>query len=276
LLGVQKTLAAQALWALERGEERLAAEDLEASWKLHDALADRPEMISAIVDMALLRYQAGVLRKLPNAPPAWRERLRTVDPRAQLLRGYKLEACAILEAGSSSSWTRLMTSDPGVHHGIVARVSQGYVRLCAAQGADKLLDMVELLQASDPCAADTKGRVDQIVQGIPKWNFFARIALPNLTTSWRRADRMKLDLELTEKLLQAREARDLNGGRWPAALPGLDVSPCAGERWTYELTPERVTLAFSGDVQVETGKSPVLPRTYEENLAPEKAPSAHR
>lgn len=276
LLGVQKTLAAEALSAIERGEDGLAAEDLEASWRLHLALAGRPEMISAVIDMALLRYQAGVLRKLSNPSPAWRERLGAVDPGAQLLRGYKLEACAILEAGNSTNWTRVVTSDPGVHHGIVAWASRGYVRLCAAEGADTLLDMVELLRASDPCATDTKERVDEIVGGIPRWNFFARIALPNLATSWGRADRMKLDLELTDKVLQAREARSLNGGRWPEALPGLEASPCAGERWTYTLTPERVTLAFSGDVRVETGKTLVLPRTYEEDLAPEKSLPAHR
>jgi len=276
LLSFQKILAAEALVELQRGSDATAAEDLEASWRLHQALAARPEMISALVDMALLRIQAGLLRKQGSASPVWRERLGTVDPRAQLLTAYKVEACGILEVGRSANWTRIMVTNPRLQHLILAKLTHGYVRLCAANGAGTFLDMVELLRSTDPCARDTKERVDAILKKIPRWNFFAAIALSNLTSSWQRADRMKLDLELTSKLLQAREARDRNGGRWPEAMPGLEGSACKGERWSYTLTPERVTLAFSGEVKMDPGKSLVLPMSYEQALEPAKVPRSRR
>ena len=51
-----------------------------------------------------------------------------------------------------------------------------------------------------------------------------RTPMPNLLDTFRRADRLVLDTELTAKTLQARELRLQNGGRWPAAIPGIDTS----------------------------------------------------
>lgn len=266
LLSFQKILAAEGLAAIQRGDDAAALEDLEASWKLHQALAARPEMICALVDMALLRIQAGLLRKTRGAPPAWPERLEAGDPRAQVLRAYKVEACGILEVGSGPNWTRVMIANPGLRHRILGRLTHGYVRLCAANGAGTLLDMVELIRSSDPCARDTKERVDAILKKTPWWNLFASIALSNLSSSWQRADRLQLDLELTDRLLKARMARDANGGRWPDILPGLEPSSCKAERWSYTLTPAQVILAFSGEFEPAAGHTLSLPLRYEEAL----------
>ncbi len=54
----------------------------------------------------------------------------------------------------------------------------------------------------------------------------------------RSADRLVVDAELTSKILEAKRLRKENGGRWPAAIPGIETSHFPGASWRYEASPD--------------------------------------
>ncbi len=71
------------------------------------------------------------------------------------------------------------------------------------------------------------------------------IQMPNLLESFRRLDRLVLDTELTDKVLEARLLRLQNGSEeWPAAIPGIEVSRFPGAKWIYSVSP-RGTMSLS-------------------------------
>ncbi len=64
-----------------------------------------------------------------------------------------------------------------------------------------------------------------------------RCRFPTRTALFRRVDEYLLDAELTDKILQARQLRQQNGGKWPAAIPGIETTRYPGARWIYTVSP---------------------------------------
>jgi len=263
ILEIQRLLTTDALAAIQRGERDEAAHDLEACWRLQEALSNRPELISALVRMALVRLSAGVLRKFDCAPAVWAERLVSYDPKPDLLKGYKHEACALLEIGQpGKNWAISL----GLQRPLSSRLARPYLRLCAADSAGILLDLVEAVRNEDPCVQDFAPKLAPVSKRIPWWDIISRIAVPNLA-AWARAGRIQVDVELTRKILEARAARDKNSGSWPPSLPGIEASVCKAEKWTYTLSPDRLAIAFSRDFPPPSAQSFMLPLRHEEAVA---------
>jgi hypothetical protein len=81
------------------------------------------------------------------------------------------------------------------------------------------------------------------------------VAIPNIQNAFLRADRLVVDAELTAKVLEARRLRREGGGRWPAAIPGVESSRFPGASWRYEVSPDGgMSLAFSRELASPYGK----------------------
>lgn len=97
------------------------------------------------------------------------------------------------------------------------------------------------------------------------WNQLGQIAIPSYANQLAKGSRRMLELELTQKVLQAKAEKQ--GGKWPEQLSGLESLVCPGEAWVYELTPEgKMSLAFSYEFE-ETADEGALPLRYEGNNA---------
>ena len=87
-----------------RAEARAAAKDkradesLRAAFALTGALRGRPEVASQVVSIAATRLELGAVRRIPVDAAAWRERLKTLDPRGGLLMALRHEAWVEYEA----------------------------------------------------------------------------------------------------------------------------------------------------------------------------------
>jgi hypothetical protein len=87
-----------------RAEARAAAknaraeESLRAAFTLTGALRGRPEVASQLVSIAATRLELGAVRRIPVDAAAWRERLKTLDPRGAMLATWKREAWVNHEA----------------------------------------------------------------------------------------------------------------------------------------------------------------------------------
>src|SRR5665811_1178364 len=87
-----------------RAEARAAAKDaraeesLRAAFALTGSLRGRPEIVSQLVSIAATRLEIAAVRRIPVDAAAWRERLKTLDPRAGMLMTGKREAWVQHEA----------------------------------------------------------------------------------------------------------------------------------------------------------------------------------
>jgi hypothetical protein len=262
IISLEKILAADALAALSRGDREAAMADLEAGWRLGDALGARPELISSLVTIGSLRYPVAVLRRVDGAGPAWRARLVAYSPRDCVARSYEFETAAMLELGDMGS----SGGPPTLLRRVGDLLGRPYLRLSFAGAADTVLEMVRIAEAAGPCPEGLGPKMVEAIGAIPKWNVLAKIAVPNINPSWGRAYRFQLDLELTEKILILKEARDKNGGAWPEAVPDIESSACPNGAWSYTRSPDRVTLVYNRTPKFPDVKSTalVLPLRYEE------------
>ena len=68
------------------------------------------------------------------------------------------------------------------------------------------------------------------------------ISMPNIRNAFRRADRLALDAELTEKVLQAKAARTA-AGAWPSPSAEIAASRFPGLGWNYRVDGGTMTIA---------------------------------
>src|ERR1700682_4586647 len=76
LMRLQRLLIARSLNEARREDFESAERLLEASWRLNDSLATRPELISQIIVLVAAKLQAGALRKIDTPAYGWSQRLR--------------------------------------------------------------------------------------------------------------------------------------------------------------------------------------------------------
>ncbi len=262
-----KLISADCLSARFAGDNKRANEDADAVWRLSGGLAQRPELISQLIVIAMRKILLAELRTLQDAPAVWIDRLNSWNPRESLITSYQHDA-SLLDGGFKETQLEMIR---GKHLSwkdrAMAPFSLVYVRFCIAGAENIFLDSLQRLRKCDICDSDDKiqeaGRLDE--NEIPRWNVIARIGLPDLTDVWLRAKYIRIQTELTTKILEIKAARAA-GGAWPAQAPGIEKSFCANEHWVYSVDRNGwMSLAYSG---AEPGKNVVKgfrpPQEYKE------------
>jgi hypothetical protein len=100
---------------------------------------------------------------------------------------------------------------------------------------------------------DTEAFVREWMRSVPRWQFVARLLLPNFLDAWPQSAHKELEAELTVLVFAERERLAaglprLGGDRRPSRIKGLS--------WIYEETPEALTLYLDGELR-EPEKKPV-------------------
>jgi len=244
---LQRTLVARALQMSQLGRPEKAERALAASWSLNASLRDRADLISQIMAVATARMQAGLARRI-SLPPAsvgsWRERLSRHDFRESVLRALRVESLAgarALPEGRTASERASRVDYLDVRRMML-------VQLRDAPVSDGPLRFAEPTDLTDP--------------PLSAGAILSTIAVPNLLNTVRRADRLIVDLELTDRVLQALDLR-AKLGHWPDRIPGLDRSRIANGHWVYSLEAGRISIAFSRDLLWDGVTGLVLPLRYE-------------
>lgn len=240
-VNLSRLFAASALLRALDGEAD-ADRPLRAAWALSDPLRERPELISRLVHAAGVRYVAGALRKVPAEPAPWRARLSTVDPRALVEESLLGEAWVVREVSRRSS--------PGEVEGLSSGVPWIAVRPWLRLEASRLLEdhrRLVLAARSAPVAdGDPKALAREAGLDAPRSGLWG-LDVVDAGSVLRRADRLVVDLELTERLLLARDLRRAAGpgAPWPDRIEGLSPSRLAGASWTYAVNGGKLTIALS-------------------------------
>ena len=242
-VALHRILVADALEALRgRGWERAAA-DLEASWSLAAGLREDPVLIEQFVSMAVLRFQAGVLRRLPEADSRWSERLAGAGDRGLLLDALRHEVAAL----SMVDPTRL-TGELSASERAFGWLAAPYLRVSHADALTRWQQALSgLEQRPSLCPPPGRERLDWRVASRPWWNRLEDSLQAGFSATGRLL-RLQLDLELTRHWLALNLER-ARSGHWPAELPlGGASAACPEERWLYHVSPE-------GEVEVRLSRS---------------------
>lgn len=260
-----RLFVASSLAAHSGGDDALAQSDLVAVWRLTEGLEKRPELISQLIVLAMRKMAVTALRKLDGVDPAWEARFSAWAPYEGLLGSYRAEAAIMGHFATAIA----PSEESGLPVWIGRVPGKPFMRLCVADTQLWLLKHVKDLQGSDPCAADasTAAACDLKEEQLPRWNVVARIAIPNLTGSWQRVKYYDIQVELTRRVLAAKQARAADG-TWPATFPGSLGSRCPGQSWNYAVDSEgEMVLAYSAPLPDKKTIKSVYPHEFRQMTA---------
>jgi hypothetical protein len=238
-------LLARALQRDRAGDRDGVARALLASARLGESIHDRPEQLAQATAAWVTAARAGVLRRLPEPPAGWTERLGTHDFRASMRVSYQLEARQQMEYSRSRSfsWRDLAGSReparaPGLASTIDRLLTTPHARWGASDSSRRLRRLAAELRRIEPCRVDPSA-VDRSLEDLPRWNVVGRVTLPSAALRWRYVVDVELDEELTRVVLETR-------ARAPARADAVPSRVCGGLVWNR--TPEG-----SGGVTIEAG-----------------------
>jgi hypothetical protein len=242
---LHRVLAARALDLAHQGRKKESERVFRASWNLNTSLRERGEMVSQMIAIAIARMQAGLARRLPLDAAAWRGRLTEHDYRESLLRSMEVEAIAALPV-----WPTDSLSDRASRAEFLDARRKILVRLRDSPVGGE----VGIVRGREVSGSDSRSP-GAVVE---------KREAQNLPDAIRRADRLILDLELSQRVLEARTLK-AKLGHWPAVVPGVDASRMPGEHWTYSAGKGRMTILFSRELGWTGPKGWILPLRYESN-----------
>jgi hypothetical protein len=227
-------LLGRALAREAAGDTAGAERALLASWNLAGPERQRVDVPSRSIAWLATHLEMGVLRKLPvNAEP-WRARLAGWDAHEAVKRSWANEAWTTWRAARMRQEAGVTSGAP---EGALARFAGGPARrLEAAAFLDGWRAMTEAAMHSPVSDGDGSKLADAFRAGMGRWAGAAP-PVPGLGAAWKRADRLALEAELTNKVFDIRAKRDPSGA-WPATLPGIEASKAENVKWTYAVTAE--------------------------------------
>jgi len=236
---------AHALESGRAGDAEASRTALEASWRLHQSVRDRPDSISQLMAVASAGMQHGVLRRLPNPPPGWRQR-PVADYRQSMVRACQLDAWVITSQLRGMGIQDVAETEhgkpgsPGLSRRASRLLTSPYVELMAADYSDRLRVAAVELASMDPCRFDAGAYQSGLEASIPRWSGIARVALPGAARIWDALGRAGFDAELTQQVLEAK-ARRADGAPFLLALRPSRV--CPSVRWVATEGENGVTIA---------------------------------
>jgi hypothetical protein len=254
---LQRLLALDILEKNRLGQTKPMLESLEVSWKLNQSLRNSPILIGQLVSVITARIHAGVMRKLNGLPPEWQQRLLEHDYRKSLLTSLEGQAFLVYTA-----IRRTPLSEWGLGGIIFLEPAVGtYHRWGAIDTIKVNREIYAQLPRENVCSFDT----DSTSQKLAWWNPDRNSLYPSLASMWRKPGRLMLELEMTQKIMQAKELA-AKPGKWPQSLPDLESSICAGYKWIYKVSPDGTMSISLSQIPAWFNHTTEVPLTYSAKL----------
>jgi hypothetical protein len=225
---LQRLLVGDALADLHDGDRPEAIRTLEAGWRLNQAIAGDPMVMTQLVSIAVTRFHSGALRKAAPLPVAWRDRLRS--------RGHR---AALQDALQVQGWMLAHTDHPAL--------TPPHTKLAVARVSQAIAIWADALQQRETlCPRDDHVQLQfDSARPLPHREL-AGMYLPEVRPSIDRAGRLLFDLELTDRWLWVADRVRQSGGVWPETLGAQARSSlCPTETWTLDAAPDAATATLS-------------------------------
>ncbi|HEX4439202.1 MAG TPA: hypothetical protein VH854_03970 [Thermoanaerobaculia bacterium] len=253
---LHRLLLTNALIAARDGRSADAETWLEASWRLKESTADRPSLTWQLITIAVSRWEAGVLRKLPSSDAGWTERMRFRPQRDRTLRA--------------------MNDDMVI--GVTDISPEELSRWSPADLIDGIGRAVEWLGKMNPCRfahAEAEEWWKPFFPG-PIEKTLAGIAMPSLGSAAHRLYRLQIEGELTTRVLEARRALMSADAPAPGTSSDAESEVCPGARWSTLAQPGGgAHVRFDGKIEEwpDAGIRPPLEFTIRATASPTVTPT---
>ena len=234
---LQGLIALDILEKTRKGETASAQVALEASWKISQSLRERPEFLSQMVALSVLDLQTGALRKMEHVPDIWQKRIGLAAWQESFWRAMELDA--------------MVNSRDMSHVGAPVRSPRGFDLLINSPFGKPLRRLVgiEILEASHEalsvirtrnfCVLSPQSAVEQLGESRSTWSLGTQYGYTNYLRAWSALMEAMTRVELTAKILQAKEARSSATARdWPKQLEAMKSVLCPEAKWVHEITPD--------------------------------------
>lgn len=232
---LQRLLYASALQALVNGNTQEADLWLEASWRLAMSLKGNGFLVSRILQVSMVRDLAEVLRLLPDKGQKWRKRLVSFGPEANIREGLYVEACHFHDYSTFAPNDLIELRWPPLERPF----AKSYARLSIADTLLRWGAFYKKIPMSAPCEKPLDS--DMLANEFPRWNVLGRMATLRgtglQTLGWMTA----LDIEITNRILDAWEALANGGTGAPEGNPlpcSVPCNACPSAKWIYESGPD--------------------------------------
>lgn len=286
----QKLLLLSAIDYQSRNQPDQMQLALEASWQLNQTITQRPDLVSQVSASAISSYQAGILRHLNDVPAQWQGRLKQQVEQQSVVSGLefdvwlqytvlsKLLSPVISGTSSGSSAQSSVSLSAKLPRQLSSTLSYWFspvhyfnlTNIDTAKTAHRALNRLHNL---DVCSTTQQQAEDLLAkEETARWNEAIAPVPAVLARRWKVMGDRALALELTQKVLQAKQLSQSTAqptaaqppkkwpNEWPNEWPDLTSQACPGEHWVYERTANNtITLSFSTQVIPE----PAIPLHYE-------------
>jgi hypothetical protein len=273
---LERILLAMALCE-ERDDKALAASrTLEAAWSLGRPAAEGDYLIHQTLAVGIGKLQAGALRKIRSPSSAWLSRLDGDEP--------SLRMFAAVERESERSPGRELADFHRAMHAMWRAAAERLQKLpaCDAVGeSDGELwrgikgefenDSSAVVRAS--AALPPRPTPEANAEPDEEQPISLQDELQLVTDPIRRAARLRVDRELTRKILELRMQADASAnGEFPAALPDGSSRVCPGSTYSYRRIGAGMEIRFDGAVE-SAGGEPLLPLSFRAGASKPRAAS---
>ncbi|OKH30224.1 hypothetical protein NIES2119_31315 [[Phormidium ambiguum] IAM M-71] len=272
----QKILALDMLEKTRQGKTQEALKILDVSWRLNQVLLARPSFIAQLVSTIVLRYQLIAMRKMQGVPAAWTEQIERFVYKARQAFSTSLEAESFMifltlnkysiskiffdkelaeELGFETSFTI-----PRWLGWAIDPVLKPWFRIFTVDYFEQMQRSIHEFIQPDFCSANFTTFEKQYKFKSHWWNsILINLFLKNSASfevltedlfppdQWNKLNRRILQLELTQKVLQAKSIAAQQGS-FPQKIPGIETSICRDAKWRYKVAKDG-TMSLSFDKQ---------------------------
>lgn len=203
--------------ALERARtgEHAAWDDLRASHTLSRGLWKRPELISALIALAIDRNIIAAARQMPTPAPAWFDEIRNFDYRKAMQAAMQAEAWII--SASIREISDSVSAEANPLRRFWDRMVKGpYYELSRADLVAHQRNTAVEISKVRVCALDAQDFERRRLAEVAWWNQPGKFLAPNVMGSWERVFRLRAELELAEHALGLRSGSQsrCSDGHW--------------------------------------------------------------
>ncbi len=211
---LSRLLTASALERARLGDAG-AWDDLRAQHELSRALWKRPELISALIAMAIDRNMIAAARKMPAPAPAWFDEVRTFDYRKAMLAASQADTWLISASIREYAESAAHQENP-LKRFVERTIKAPYLELSRADLVAHQRETATDIARMNVCAFDSVGYAGKRLEEVSWWNGPAKVVTPNIMGIWHRLFRLRAELELTEHALGLRSGSQsqCSDGQW--------------------------------------------------------------
>ena len=234
---LQGLIALDILESTRKRETAAAQAALEASWKINQSLRERPEFLSQMVALSVLDLQTGALRKMQHVPATWQKRIGPSEWQESFWRAMRLDAT--VNSRDISDAAAPVRSPRGLDLLINSPFGKPLRRLVGIEILEANHEALSAIRTSNFCVLSPQSAVEQLERSRSPWSLGTQYGYTNYLRAWSAWMEVMARVELTAKILQAKEARSAaTAPGWSNQLVKMKSVLCPEAEWVHEVAPD--------------------------------------